>query len=289
MDSSAAWIFSGLLDPFTLLALLVFVLAMTVALATRTSGLNFKGIPVFAISAFASVAALVGATLNTAGISAVRSTAAPPIREPATLQVIFDGKQVTVERATIPFRISSGQINVGCNESRSTQAQLIAPPNATNIVANAHWENFNNVRSQNASAPIQGTTITATGQISGLAREWTGNCPGGGHGELILSGTYDIQRPVEGAVTMLSSFQSFVEPKSLVSVPVPEVPSSIQNPRVSVQVTLPGQTKPLVRRFLLVAGSSTALELRDEPDANTSEAQNLTVEAVGSTLRIQLP
>ena len=81
-----------------------------------------------------------------------------------------------------------GQVNFGCNESRSVNVAWNAPPGAEQINATASWVNTDNVRSQDQHVVITGNTAAASGVISGRDREWTGNCPGGGHGEPADSG-----------------------------------------------------------------------------------------------------
>ena len=56
------------------------------------------------------------------------------------------------------------------------------------------WANTDNIKGQSQQASVQGNMAVATGTISGQDRQWTGNCPGGGHGELVLSGTYVVDQ-----------------------------------------------------------------------------------------------
>jgi hypothetical protein len=102
----------------------------------------------------------------------------------------------TVRRTTytepVTFRATSGQVNVGCNDAQSTNVVWSMPQGATDVQPSAAWENTDNVRSQNQNVSISGNQVIASGSISGLERNFFGNCPGGGHGELVLKGTYRV-------------------------------------------------------------------------------------------------
>lgn len=104
----------------------------------------------------------------------------------------FTGTKTTTAPVGSSFSVSSGQLNVGCEETHSTGAQWTAPAGASQINPTAHWANTSNLKSQAQTAAATGLTATASGSITGLDKQGFGikNCPGGGHGELILSGSY---------------------------------------------------------------------------------------------------
>lgn len=67
--------------------------------------------------------------------------------------------------------------------------------------------------------------MTAAGSISGQDRQWTGNCPGGGHGELVLTGSYVIDKPSESEAVSFPAFQAPVMPGALTEVDIPALPA----------------------------------------------------------------
>ena len=105
----------------------------------------------------------------------------------------------------VPFRVSSGQFNVGCTDSANASVTWNLPVGAHDINASADWEKADDLQSSGASRPVvQGQTVTASGSIRGRDREWTGNCPGGGHGELVLTGTYFMDSSADAEKIVLS-------------------------------------------------------------------------------------
>jgi hypothetical protein len=113
-----------------------------------------------------------------------------------SVHVAING-MVTTTRVSEPqtFRTSSGQYNVGCGDSRQAVVTWKVPDGAFDITANASWQNTNNVRhlEQHLGETQNVSEITATGFMVGLERNLFAGCPGGGHGEFVLSGTYRIR------------------------------------------------------------------------------------------------
>src|SRR4051812_22106548 len=98
---------------------------------------------------------------------------------------------------SIPFSSNSGSVDVDCDQWGSTSAQFVAPDGARIAEHHAAWQNLANIKESNISVNVSpdGKTFTATGGIRGLdARYIFGmrECPGGGHGTLVISGTYTM-------------------------------------------------------------------------------------------------
>jgi hypothetical protein len=97
------------------------------------------------------------------------------------------------------FSTSSGQLNFGCEETKATAVNYNAPAGARDLNATAAWRNTNNVKSQSQQAQASGLKATASGSITGLDYQnytFVRNCPGGGHAELVLFGTYTVPKMV---------------------------------------------------------------------------------------------
>jgi hypothetical protein len=93
------------------------------------------------------------------------------------------------------FEKSSGQVNVGCEETVSARATFPLPEGAEIMgTLSAAWRNTDNAKSFTAATRQTGADeVVAEGTMTGLTREHIfgiANCPGGGRGELVLSGTY---------------------------------------------------------------------------------------------------
>lgn len=130
----------------------------------------------------ATTATLPSATASTASAPVV-STPASASAPPPTIYV------------SRPILASSGSINVGCGETGSATATFTMPPGAILEGASASWANTSNVSAVTQSTTQSGANIVATGTIRGLDFQriiGIPNCPGGGHGALVLSGTYRV-------------------------------------------------------------------------------------------------
>jgi hypothetical protein len=115
----------------------------------------------------------------------------------------FAGTQTTTTSQAVPFSASGGYTSVGCEETKSGSAQFTAPANATQVNPTAVWANTDKLGSQSQTAAATGLTANATGTIRGQNKNWVGNCDGGGHGELVVKGTYNI--PVTTTATYTQS------------------------------------------------------------------------------------
>jgi hypothetical protein len=97
-----------------------------------------------------------------------------------------------------PFRISSGQRNVGCGDLAPASVRLVLPAGAVPVGEPcATWENTSNLSAASigrVAVDPQSNTVYTEGSVRGLPFQsllfGIRNCPGGGHGELVLQGTY---------------------------------------------------------------------------------------------------
>jgi hypothetical protein len=211
-------------DPFSLLALMILVLGFVGYSVIKGSRPNRQGVlpaPVIALSIVAL--SFVALAFNVLRVTALqgRVTALNSVVGEYNVQVVFRGKRVHIQPATVPFRTSSGQLNVGCGESVGTTVSWNLPSGAREANVGASWENTDNVQSQSQQAVVNGTVATASGSIRGRDREWLGNCSGGGHGQLVLRGTYVIDQGGPEEEVVLKTYQDLVAPGGTVQVPIP--------------------------------------------------------------------
>lgn len=106
------------------------------------------------------------------------------------------GRRVVTQAGELtPFRASSGQVNFGCEQTVASRA-VWEPPQGALVQGEvrAEWVNADNARSFQANAVVEGGRVVGTGTIGGLELQrlpfGITNCPGGGHGELVVSGKY---------------------------------------------------------------------------------------------------
>lgn len=118
------------------------------------------------------------------------------------VRVDLEGRRVvTTLGSRVPFRASSGQVNFGCEQPVTTRAVFEVPADA-NVQGEvtAQWVNVANARSYQATAEFDGPRVVGTGTITGLDLQRIlgfSNCPGGGHGELMISGEYVPSTAIE--------------------------------------------------------------------------------------------
>lgn len=100
------------------------------------------------------------------------------------------------------FDNASAQVNFGCGESRSALATWTVPKGSTDVnITKCEWRNHNNAKGLSATPAIGGLTATCNGGITGLDNNRGPfgvdlGCPGGGHGEVYLAGTYKLSEHV---------------------------------------------------------------------------------------------
>lgn len=111
-------------------------------------------------------------------------------------EITITGQATVQTNQDVPFRVTSGQRNFGCSETASAEVRYQLPEGATLLSqAIPRWENTANA--SEAPPPQvrrEGNTLVAVGTIRGQSFQEFGfgirNCPGGGHGEVVLQGTY---------------------------------------------------------------------------------------------------
>jgi hypothetical protein len=108
----------------------------------------------------------------------------------------FIGTPVSPKELQVPFSASSQSINVGCEQTSTTSVQWNAPDGARITSSVAQWVDINNLAGVTQSTSPGAHGVTAFGSISGLSKQCAlfgiCNCPGGGHGRLLLQGTYAV-------------------------------------------------------------------------------------------------
>jgi len=131
--------------------------------------------------------------LHTTDDTLATPLAAPPPQFEFLIEELGTSKVRTAQ--SFPFSIASPYVSVGCDDAATTTVAWQAPENAEVSGVNAQWRDLNNVRSQTQSVIPSGRNYLATGSIAGVGKQcFLGicNCPGGGHGVLVLSGTYQV-------------------------------------------------------------------------------------------------
>jgi len=124
------------------------------------------------------------------------------------VSIVGQGQRTTANETLTPFRASSGQLNVGCDESKGAAFTWPLPPEAELEGApSVNWTNTDNIVSfsSNVAPAVGGNLLTATGVIRGRSSDalpfGIRNCPGGGHGELVLTGVYRARSTVRTPIT----------------------------------------------------------------------------------------
>jgi hypothetical protein len=200
-------------DPFSLLALIVLVLgavahttlkSVQAKAALKNPVLTFIPLSIVAVSALALAFNVIRVNSLQHATGTVTSSSVYIVQ--ATFKGVIKHKQ----SVTVPFSTSSGQLNVGCGDSATTSVTWVVPTGSTQINPQASWQRTDNLKGQNQRATVEGNVAKATGTITGQDRQWTGNCPGGGHGELVLSGTYAIDQDAPDTATTIGTLQDTV-------------------------------------------------------------------------------
>lgn len=151
-------------------------------------------LPVFILLCIVAVVLILGPDF-------LRAKNAPDIHASDQYNVLvrYEGARRTTASSTVPFQVSSGQINFGCGQTLPVTVTFPLPPGATVVGQSVGWQNVNNSNATNtAPVTVQGNVVTGSGSITGLNYQefpfGIKNCPGGGHGELVLSGSYKVEQ-----------------------------------------------------------------------------------------------
>jgi hypothetical protein len=140
--------------------------------------------------------------------------------------VEFSIHQPNAEVVQVPFTAGSGSVNIDCEATRSASVQYPLPPGAEQPIATAEWVNTNNIESQSANVNVQPNVITAEGLIRGLHKTFLLNCPGGGHGELLIRGQYSIKHELPATPVVIKSLHDVADPGQVFTAILPQVVNS---------------------------------------------------------------
>jgi hypothetical protein len=122
--------------------------------------------------------------------------------DPVQVSVQISGvKTVQSSGEPIPFQVTSGQLNWGCDQTVNAEARFKLPAGATVTAGpTAAWQGVVNGRDSTTSIERSPEEIVARGRLVGqpsipfevpLAGRVL-HCPGGGNGELRLAGSYTL-------------------------------------------------------------------------------------------------
>ena len=189
-------------------------------------------------------------------------------------EVQLDGQTSVQANQDVPFRVTSGQRNFGCGESARADVRFTLPTGATLVAqATPQWENTSNASSVDPpQVRTEGNSLVASASIRGLPFQEFGfgvkNCPGGGHGEIVLTGTYrtTVTRDEAKQVSLRNAINlTGSEPVWIT------LPQSAELRITSVSVVLRSETSP-----------------NEPPETVTVTPQNPVADARSSKIRIVL-
>jgi hypothetical protein len=151
-------------------------------------------------------------------------------------RIDFFSPETSVAHVVTPFRVSSGYTMVDCSRSMARQVTYAAPVGATIDSVTAAWENTDGLAGESANASHDSNIASASGFIMGRERTFFGNCPGGGHGELVLSGNFSLdQRTKTGRDVLIKSVEERLEAGSIAGVALPDG----NPPDMTIRITFP--------------------------------------------------
>ena len=134
-----------------------------------------------------------------------------------TADVTYDGNMNTHVDQPHTYSHTSGNITMGCEESKSTIVPFTVPVGAAALQCSASWVETSNLKASSQNCAVGGNVVTGTGSATGLDRDcyvvgqvigWVFgernvcNCRGGGSGKLQISGTYNT---TENSSTLLKN------------------------------------------------------------------------------------
>jgi hypothetical protein len=153
-------------------------------------------------------------------------TTKPPDKPKLDVAVEFSIQQPKAEIVQVPFTSGSGSINIGCEETRPVTVRYALPSNAEQPTATAQWVNTDNIENRTSTVNMAGNVVEAVGTISGLRRNFLFNCPGGGHGELLLRGQYSVKHELPATPILIKSLHDIADGGQVFTAAVPQVANS---------------------------------------------------------------
>ena len=187
---SIADLLNLVVQPFTLLAA-IFISLVSLLIVQRKSHKSSVSNLLLSI-ALVAIGAVTSAIFSLR--YEVKHASPPPVAASADkyhVRIVFRGQ---TSEELIKFEADSGYIHVGCEQTQQATVVWNVPPGATLNEVTATWVDTNNLTFTNRDITRQSDRVIATGFIRGQSREWLLNCPGGGHGKLVLAGTYRAPR-----------------------------------------------------------------------------------------------
>jgi hypothetical protein len=144
--------------------------------------------------------------------------------------VEFSIHQPNAQVVEVPFSTGSGYVSIDCEQTRSVTVQYTLPSGAEQPTAMAQWVNTDNVEGQTSNVEMQPpdrpTVITAVGSIRGLHKTFLFNCPGGGHGELLLRGQYSIKHELPATPVVVKALHDKAEQGQVFTATLPQEANS---------------------------------------------------------------
>ena len=173
--------------------------------------------------------------------------------------VEFSIHQPNAEVAQVPFTSGSGSVNIGCEETRTVTVQYRLPPGAEQPTATAQWVNTNNIDGQTSNVNVQPNVVTAVGSIHGFPRTFLFNCPGGGHGELLLRGQYSIKHDLPATPVVIKNLHDVADRGQVFAATLPQEANSQP---AYFKVTISGASDSSSVEGMIVPGEKGGYDLK---------------------------
>jgi pimeloyl-ACP methyl ester carboxylesterase len=125
------------------------------------------------------------------------SVKAKPATEPQQKLIVhayIEGEIARVMDQPFSQSISSESVNFGCEQTVETHVEFPLPDGAQDVGSTAHWNDIDHAKSHNATVEHDEKFVRAKGSITGVDKQFF-NCPGGGHGTLVLDVKLNTKKP----------------------------------------------------------------------------------------------
>lgn len=239
------------------------------------------------IGTFVGYVSLGGAALAASSQMLTIYTGNPLNREgavPFDISIALTGRRPPTPGVPQTFRVASPRVGVLCDRTERVTFSWQLPPGAVlDGSPRAHWTNLDAARAVDARHDIQRQRIVATGRLAGPPAQRVRlpfggslrNCPGGGAGTLVLSGSY---LPRQGAaVPYVSELEGRLFPgrgEAALSVVLPEPDVTITEARITA-----AQEGRLVDELRLTFSAGVARESvsRNEVFSASTAGRELTI------------